>query len=120
MLADAVDVSQAEASPRGERYILAGGRFVAKKGFDLLLRAWLIIDGQIDVPLWHIMAKTDHYFNHHVVEQHLRIIFDKYDSDEYDLGAHTPSVIADEKTAAARPRCVITTGSDDVFRFLII
>jgi pimeloyl-ACP methyl ester carboxylesterase len=56
---------------------------------------------KIDVPLWHVMAKTDHYFDHRVVEQHLQIIFDDYNSDEYDLGAHTPSVIADKKLAAA-------------------
>lgn len=56
---------------------------------------------KIDLPLWHIMAKTDHYFDHKVVEQHLRIVFANYSSDEYDLGAHTPSVLADEKTAGA-------------------
>jgi pimeloyl-ACP methyl ester carboxylesterase len=56
---------------------------------------------KVDVQLWHVMAKTDHYFDHRIVEQHLQIIFSDYNSDEYDLGAHTPSVIADEKIAAA-------------------
>jgi pimeloyl-ACP methyl ester carboxylesterase len=54
---------------------------------------------KVDVPLWHISAKNDHYFDHSVVEQHLKIIFSNYNSDEFDLGAHTPSVIADEATA---------------------
>ena len=52
VLADAVDVSHAEPAPQGERYVLAGGRFVHKKGFDLLLSAWSMVDGQIDAPLW--------------------------------------------------------------------
>jgi pimeloyl-ACP methyl ester carboxylesterase len=56
---------------------------------------------RIDVPLWHIGAKTDHFFDHHLVEQHLRVVFKDFDSAEFDIGAHGPSVLADEKEAAA-------------------
>lgn len=52
VLADAVDVSRAEVRPATGRYVLAGGRFVRKKGFDLLIRAWAAINGDIDAPLW--------------------------------------------------------------------
>lgn len=56
---------------------------------------------RIKVPVWHVGAKEDNYFDHHLVEQHLRIIFKDYNSVEFDLKAHAPSVIATEKEAAA-------------------
>lgn len=56
---------------------------------------------RVDLPLWHITAKVDRYFDHRIVEQHLRVIFSGFNSAEFDLGAHSPSVLADEKEAAA-------------------
>jgi pimeloyl-ACP methyl ester carboxylesterase len=56
---------------------------------------------RVDLPLWHMMAKTDNYFDHRIVEQHLKVIFSGFDSDEFDLGAHSPSILADEKEALA-------------------
>ncbi len=64
---------------------------------------FLLLDNcqiKVDLPLWHITAKNDHFFDHRIVEQHMRIIFSDFDGDEYDMGAHTVSVMADEKTAA--------------------
>ena len=55
---------------------------------------------QIDVPLWHIGIKEDHFFNHNIVEQHLRVIFSDFDGAEIDMSTHAPSVIAEEKDAA--------------------
>lgn len=55
---------------------------------------------QVKLPLWHITAAKDHYFDHNIVEQHLQIIFTDVQTAEYDLGAHTPTVIADEKIAS--------------------
>lgn len=52
VLADAVDVSHAERIALSEPFVLAGGRFVHKKGFDLLLRAWSIVGEHIGAPLW--------------------------------------------------------------------
>jgi glycogen(starch) synthase len=52
VLADAVDVTNAEVGSCGVRYVLAGGRFVHKKGFDLLLRAWSTVGREIEAPLW--------------------------------------------------------------------
>jgi len=54
---------------------------------------------RVDLPLWHVTAKSDHYFDHSIVEQHMRVIFSDFNSGEFDLGAHSPSVLADEKEA---------------------
>jgi pimeloyl-ACP methyl ester carboxylesterase len=56
---------------------------------------------RINLPIWHIAAKNDHYFDNHLVEQHMRTIFKNYKMAEVDLKAHAPSVIATEKEAAA-------------------
>jgi pimeloyl-ACP methyl ester carboxylesterase len=55
---------------------------------------------RIDLPVWHVAVKNDHYFDNSLVEQHLRIVFRDFNSTELDLKTHAPSVIADEKMAA--------------------
>ncbi len=55
---------------------------------------------RVPLPLWHVAAKNDHFFDGHLVEQHLRIIYKDFHSAQVDLEAHAPSVIADEKMAA--------------------
>lgn len=57
-------------------------------------------DRQVDLPLWHVSMRSDRYFDKHVVEQHLRVIYKDVTHTESSLDAHAPSVIADEKTAA--------------------
>ncbi|MGH7157506.1 MAG: alpha/beta fold hydrolase [Candidatus Saccharimonadales bacterium] len=54
----------------------------------------------VDVPVWHVHAKKDYYFNNHVVEQHLRVIFKDYIGIELPLTTHAPSVNATKKEAA--------------------
>ncbi|HSW85792.1 MAG TPA: alpha/beta hydrolase [Candidatus Saccharimonadales bacterium] len=56
---------------------------------------------QVDLPVWHVGAKVDIYFDHRLVDQHLQIIFSKFYSAIVDLETHAPSVIANEKDAAA-------------------
>ncbi|MFI5271028.1 MAG: alpha/beta fold hydrolase [Candidatus Saccharimonadales bacterium] len=55
---------------------------------------------KINLPVWHVSAEADHFFNNHVVEQHMRIIFSDFESASVDVENHAPSVIADEKSAA--------------------
>jgi pimeloyl-ACP methyl ester carboxylesterase len=55
---------------------------------------------QIPLPLYHVSARADHFFDNHVVEQHLRIIFQDVECIEIKLDSHAPSIIADAKAAA--------------------
>jgi pimeloyl-ACP methyl ester carboxylesterase len=55
---------------------------------------------RVDVPVWHIYTKNDQYFKAHVVEQHLRVIFEEYESAPVDMKQHVVSVLADKKETA--------------------
>ncbi|MGZ6004549.1 MAG: alpha/beta fold hydrolase [Candidatus Saccharimonadales bacterium] len=55
---------------------------------------------KVDLPVYHVSAKVDNYFDAHVVEQHMRIIFNDFHNYAIDVKSHAPSVIADEKMAA--------------------
>lgn len=54
---------------------------------------------RVDLPVWHVATKNDHWLNNDNVEQHLRVIFAGYDSAAVDLTKHAPTVIADAKEA---------------------
>jgi pimeloyl-ACP methyl ester carboxylesterase len=49
---------------------------------------------QVNLPVWHVYAANDQYFNMHVVEQHLRVIFADVHMAKNKSLRHTPSVIA--------------------------
>jgi len=55
---------------------------------------------QVDLPVWHVTTVNDHFFDHAVVEQHMRVIFADFHEVETKLMSHAPSVIADAKMAA--------------------
>jgi pimeloyl-ACP methyl ester carboxylesterase len=54
-------------------------------------------DRQIDLPIWHVATEGDHFFDNHIVEQHMRIVFKDYHQVIADSKAHTPPVIADKQ-----------------------
>ncbi|HEX5744128.1 MAG TPA: alpha/beta hydrolase [Candidatus Saccharimonadales bacterium] len=56
---------------------------------------------RVNVPVWHVAVSDDHYFDHKLVEQHMRVIFSDFNTATFDMKAHAPSVLADEKDAAA-------------------
>ena len=33
---------------------------------------------QVSLPVWHLYDKNDRYFDHHIVEQHLRVVYTDY------------------------------------------
>jgi pimeloyl-ACP methyl ester carboxylesterase len=52
---------------------------------------------QVDLPVWHVASRGDHYFNNDIVEQHMRIVFNDYHRATMDSKAHTPSILGDKK-----------------------
>jgi pimeloyl-ACP methyl ester carboxylesterase len=55
---------------------------------------------RVKLPVWHVSAKADHFFDNNLVEQHLRVVFNEFHGVEINMKTHAPSVIADEKAAA--------------------
>lgn len=58
-----------------------------------------LIGERVDLPLHHISVGEDRYFDHHVVEQHLNIIYNKVHLIRSKFEQHGPTVIADEQSA---------------------
>lgn len=56
---------------------------------------------KVDMPVWHVGASNDHYFDNRIVEQHLNIIYKDVKTATFDMKAHAPSVLATEAEAAA-------------------
>jgi pimeloyl-ACP methyl ester carboxylesterase len=56
---------------------------------------------RVDLPVWHVGAKNDHFFNNDHIEQHMRVIFTDFESATVDMAKHAPTVIADAKEASA-------------------
>ncbi len=56
---------------------------------------------RVPVPVWHVYTKDDQYFDQHMVEQHLRVIFEDYMSTPTTLKNHVVSVLADKKETAS-------------------
>jgi pimeloyl-ACP methyl ester carboxylesterase len=54
---------------------------------------------KINLPVYHVASKEDHYFNNEVVRQHMLVVFSGYRLFVARSKAHTPSVLADKKAA---------------------
>ncbi len=53
---------------------------------------------RINVPVWHIYAEHDYYFNNDIVEQHMRIVFSEYHAVVVtQIENHTPNILAGKK-----------------------
>jgi pimeloyl-ACP methyl ester carboxylesterase len=53
----------------------------------------------IPLPVSHVASSQDHYFNNEIVKQHMLVVFSGYQKFTAVSKAHTPSVLADKKTA---------------------
>lgn len=49
---------------------------------------------QLKMAMYNVVPQSDAYFNDHVVEQHMNIIFESYTKYETPLKAHVPSIVA--------------------------
>ncbi len=52
---------------------------------------------QINLPVWHVASKADHYFDNYIVEQHMRVVYNDYHQSIMNSPAHTPSILGDKK-----------------------
>jgi len=55
---------------------------------------------QVNLPLWHVYATDDQYFDTLIVEQHLNVIFSTVHMAKNKSLKHTPSVIATAEEAS--------------------
>jgi pimeloyl-ACP methyl ester carboxylesterase len=69
-------------------------------GYTLLTVDLCNADQRVDVPLYHVAVAGDQFFNNHVVEQHMAIIYKSVDVTDIDIGAHMPTIIATAKEVA--------------------
>ncbi len=55
---------------------------------------------RIALPVWHISVEPDRYFDNHLVEQHLFVIFDEVHVVASKVVGHAPTVVATAEEAA--------------------
>lgn len=55
---------------------------------------------RINAPVLHLGVKSDNYFDNHIVEQHMRVVFSDYEYIPVKLKSHAVSVVADKKNFA--------------------
>lgn len=53
-----------------------------------------LCDMQVDLKVYHVGVRHDRYFNNHVVEQHLRVIYKDFEATPTSLSVHAPTVVA--------------------------
>jgi len=54
---------------------------------------------KIALPIIHVASQHDHYFDNEIVKQHMLVVFTDYYRFIARSKAHTPSILADKKTA---------------------
>lgn len=54
----------------------------------------------INLPIWHVASKNDHYFNNQIVKEHMLVVFAAYNEALMHSKAHTPHVMSDAKETA--------------------
>lgn len=54
---------------------------------------------RVNLPVWHVAVKHDHFFNNDVIEQHMLVTFTGFEGMKINLTKHAPTVIADAKDA---------------------
>lgn len=59
-----------------------------------------LVNERVNLPVYHIGVDDDRYFDNHVVEQHLAVIYDKVNIIKTSFKNHGPTVIADAAAAS--------------------
>jgi pimeloyl-ACP methyl ester carboxylesterase len=59
-----------------------------------------VCDKPVDVPVYHVTATEDRYFDNEIVRQHLNVIFRSVEMISTNMSNHAPSIMATAKEAA--------------------
>ncbi|MCA9329763.1 alpha/beta hydrolase [Candidatus Saccharibacteria bacterium] len=59
-----------------------------------------LVEHRVNLPVYHVGVTGDRYFDNHIVEQHMAVIYDKVHLISTTLDSHAPTVIADAKEAS--------------------
>ena len=60
-----------------------------------------VCNAQVNLPVYHVAAKVDRYFDNHRVEQHLAIIYRRVTVFNLNQKVHAPTIIATAKEASS-------------------
>lgn len=52
---------------------------------------------RIDLPVWHVASRNDHYLDAQITEQHMLIVFNSCHQALIEAKAHTPNLTADKE-----------------------
>lgn len=55
---------------------------------------------KVKLPVYHVAIAHDHFFDNHVIEQHMKVIFSRYEAIPASIPGHAPTVIADAESVA--------------------
>lgn len=58
-----------------------------------------LCQSKVNAQVYHVTATADRYFDHNIVEQHLRVIFSDFELIPSEMGNHAPTIIATAKEA---------------------
>jgi pimeloyl-ACP methyl ester carboxylesterase len=56
---------------------------------------------RVNLPVWHVASRHDNFFDNHMVEQHMRVIFKDFHVCFINSKSHAPSVLAGKQESAA-------------------
>jgi pimeloyl-ACP methyl ester carboxylesterase len=59
-----------------------------------------LCNAQVALPVFHVAAANDHYFDNDTVEQHLNVVYSDVQMSVVESLAHAPTVVADAAGAA--------------------
>lgn len=97
-------LKDAEAEERNRRIA-----FEVKLWKDNDFRTWMetshhmlrinLCNQQVALPIYHVDVKNDRYFDHHIVEQHLNVIYSSVTPMTSTMPNHAPSITSTKKEA---------------------
>lgn len=58
-----------------------------------------LCDRKVALPVYHVSVENDRYFDNHVVEQHMRVIYSDFTDMPTTMPAHMPSIVASREEA---------------------